>query len=107
MAHASRSIYHTAFGLGLLKNVYLWAATIVCLGLLVLVVYVGPLQDAFHTEPFGLREWLAVGGFGCVPFLVIEAFKISPWRIRPPGPSNLHASTAAEAPETGLRVAKA
>jgi Ca2+-transporting ATPase len=98
MAHASRSIYHTAFGLGVLKNMYLWAATIGCLGLLVLVVYVGPLQGAFHTESLGLREWLGIAGFGCVPFLVIEAFKVSPWRIHPPGPS---ARSLADAAETG------
>ena len=84
-AHASRSIYHTAFGLGLFKNLYLWAATIASFGLLVLVIYIGPLQDAFHTEPLGLREWAAVFGFGCIPFLVIEALKLSPWRMHPPG----------------------
>jgi magnesium-transporting ATPase (P-type) len=85
MAHASRSIYHTAVNLGAFKNLHLWAATIACLGLLVMVVYIGPLQDAFHTEALGLREWAGTFAFGCVPFLVIEAFKVSPWRLRPPG----------------------
>src|SRR3990172_1048534 len=85
MAHASRSIYHTVFSLGLFKNLYLWAATIACFGLLLLVVYIGPLQSAFHTEPLDLWEWAGVAGFGIIPFLVIEAFKVSPWRLRPPG----------------------
>jgi Ca2+-transporting ATPase len=86
MAHASRSIYHTAIGLGILKNMYLWVATFACLALLVLVLYVEPLQGAFHTEPIGPREWLGILAFGCIPFIVIEAFKMTPWRIRPPGP---------------------
>jgi Ca2+-transporting ATPase len=96
MAHASRSVYHTAVDLGAFKNLHLWAATIACLGLLVLVVYVGPLQDAFHTEPLGLREWAGVAAFGCVPFLAIEAFKLSPWRMRPPGQYEPAIRTAVE-----------
>jgi Ca2+-transporting ATPase len=86
MAHASRSVYHTAVELGFFKNLHLWAATVACLGLLVLVVYVEPLQNAFHTESLGLREWAGTFALGCIPFLAIEVFKLrSPWRLRPPG----------------------
>jgi Ca2+-transporting ATPase len=96
MAHASRSIYHTAFDLGVFKNPHLWAATLACLGLLVMVIYVGPLQDAFHTESLGLREWAGAFALGCIPLLAIEAFKLSPWRLQPPGQYTPAVSTVAE-----------
>ena len=57
-------------------------ARMTVLGLLLAVLYLPPLQDAFHTEGMGPREWLAVGGLSFVPLLVIEGMKVSPWRLR-------------------------
>ncbi|MBI2913238.1 MAG: cation-translocating P-type ATPase [Chloroflexi bacterium] len=86
-AYGSRSLYRTALGLGALSNRYLVAGTLVSFGLLLAVLYVSPLQEAFHTEAPGLWEWLAVAGLGSLPLLVIEGMKVSPWRLRPGGSS--------------------
>jgi Ca2+-transporting ATPase len=81
-AYGSRSLYRTAAGLGFFSNLYLVGGTLISFGLLLAVLYLPPLQDAFHTEGMGPREWLAVGGLSFVPLLVIEGMKVSPWRLR-------------------------
>ena len=81
-AYGSRSLYRTAVGLGFFSNPYLVGGTLISFGLLLAVLYLPPLQEAFHTEGMGPREWLAVGGLGFVPLLVIEGMKLSPWRLR-------------------------
>jgi Ca2+-transporting ATPase len=82
-AHGSRSLYRTIIDVGPLKNLYLVAATLLGFGLQLAVVYLPPLQEAFHTEGLGLREWLAVAIMGGFRLLVVEGLKLSPWRLRP------------------------
>ena len=82
-AHGTRSLYRTIIALGPLKNLYLVAATLVGFGLQLAVVYLPPMQEAFHTEGVGLREWLAVAVMGSIRLLVVEGLKVSPWRLRP------------------------
>lgn len=82
MAFGSRSLYRTVVSLGPLRNVHLVGGTIISFGMLLLVLYVPPLQEAFHTEVLGLREWLAVAGLGCLPLVVVEGMKAIPWRLR-------------------------
>jgi len=82
-AYGSRSLYRTVVGLGVLGNRHLVGGTLISFGLLLAVLYLPPLQEAFHTEVLGLREWLAVVGLGSLPLLVIEGMKVSPWRLRP------------------------
>ncbi|TET97581.1 MAG: cation-translocating P-type ATPase [Dehalococcoidia bacterium] len=83
MAFGSRSLYRTIVGLGPLRNRHLVVGVLISFGMLLAVLYVPPLQEAFHTEVLGLGEWLAVAGLGCLPLLVIEGRKLSPWRLRP------------------------
>lgn len=82
MAFGARSLYRTAVEMGPFTNPYLIAGVLISLGLLLLVLYVPPLQEAFRTEVLGPREWLAGTGLGCIPLLVIEGMKVSPWRLR-------------------------
>jgi hypothetical protein len=44
--------------------------------LLVAVIYVPWLQRPFRTEPFSVREWLAIGGLSLVPLVVADALKL-------------------------------
>jgi len=81
-AHGSRSLYRTIVALGPLKNLYLVGATAISWALLLLILYVPLLQDAFHAEPLSGSEWLAVAGLASLPLLVIEAMKVGPWRLR-------------------------
>lgn len=83
MAFAARSLYRTVIGMGPFTNLYLVGGVLISFGLLLLVLYVPPLQEAFHTEVLGLREWVAVVGLASVPLLAIEGMKVSPWRLRP------------------------
>ncbi|MEX0786219.1 MAG: cation-translocating P-type ATPase C-terminal domain-containing protein, partial [Dehalococcoidia bacterium] len=82
-AHGSRSLYRTILDIGPLSNPYVVVATIISFGGLLAVLYVPPLQDAFHTTTLGLREWIAVAGVGVGRLLLIEGMKVSPWRLRP------------------------
>jgi Ca2+-transporting ATPase len=82
-AHGSRSLYRTIIDLGLRSNPYVAIATLISFGALLIVLYVPALQEAFHTEALGVREWLAVGAVGFGRLLIIEGMKVSPWRLRP------------------------
>lgn len=60
--------------MGPLKNAYLLAGTLVSVVMLVLVLYLLPLQRLFHTESLG-GEWLFVALLACGPLRAIEAAK--------------------------------
>jgi Ca2+-transporting ATPase len=53
----ARSDERSAFA-GLFRNPWLWAATVLSLGLHVAVIYTPFLQNAFSTVGLTLREWL-------------------------------------------------
>jgi Ca2+-transporting ATPase len=81
-AQTCRSLYRTAWSLGLLSSPWLLAGIGASLGALLFALYVPPFTQAFETETLGAAEWLAVLGFAVAAPLVIEARKVSPWRLR-------------------------
>jgi len=81
-AMTCRSLYRTAWSLGLLSNAWLLAGIGASLGALLLVLYVPLLQDAFQTVSLGAGDWLVVVGFAVLPPALIEALKVSPFRLR-------------------------
>jgi len=81
-AMTCRSLYRTAWSLGLLSNAWLLAGIGASLGALLVVLYVPPLQDAFDTVTLGSGDWLAVIGFAVLAPALIEALKITPLRLR-------------------------
>lgn len=81
-AETCRSLYRTAWSLGLLSNRWLLAGIAVSLGALLIVLYVSPFDEAFETQKLGAVDWLAVLGFALIAPIVIEGLKLSPWRIR-------------------------
>ena len=84
-AHGSRSLYRTIKDIGPLSNPWVVWATLFSFVMMVAVLYVPFLQEAFHTEPLGWPEWTAVWAVALVRLGVIEGLKVSPWRLRPPG----------------------
>lgn len=81
-AHGSRSLYRTVWSIGIFSNLWLIAATLVSLVVLVAVLYVPPLQDAFHSTSLGWGEWLAVAVVSIGRLAVIEGMKIIRWPLR-------------------------
>jgi Ca2+-transporting ATPase len=81
-AMTCRSLYRTAWSLGLWSNAWLLVGIGASLGALLTVLYVPPLQDAFDTVTLGPGDWLAVIGFALLAPALIEALKITPLRLR-------------------------
>ena len=81
-AMACRSLYRTAWSLGLWSNPWLLVGVGASLGALLVVLYAPPLQDAFDTVTLGPGDWLAIIGFALVTPALIEALKISPVRLQ-------------------------
>jgi Ca2+-transporting ATPase len=81
-AATCRSLYRTAWSLGLLSNRWLLAGIGASLSALLVAVYVAPFDEAFETQKLGAVDWLAVLGFALAAPVAIEALKLSPWRIR-------------------------
>jgi magnesium-transporting ATPase (P-type) len=75
-------LYLTAWILGPLSNRWLLAGIGTSLVALLTVIYVPPLTEAFETETLSIAEWLVVLAFAVAAPTVIEAQKLSPWRLR-------------------------
>jgi Ca2+-transporting ATPase len=71
-----RSETRTVFRLGSLKNRWLDAAFVGSMMLQALVIYVPALQSLFHTQPLGLRDWVAVIAAASIPLVLIDAMKV-------------------------------
>ena len=82
MAFTCRSLYLPAWKLAPFGNPQLIAGVAFSLAALLLVLALPPLQDAFDTHGLEADEWAMVLGFSAVPLVLIEAMKLSPWRLR-------------------------
>jgi P-type Ca2+ transporter type 2C len=58
------------------QNVYLVLAVISSLLLLLVVMYVQPLQVIFHTVPLSVRQWLLVIGMASIPTFALAGFQL-------------------------------
>lgn len=72
MRHDTKSI----FTLGLLTNKYLTGALVLGILLQLLLLYVGPLQNAFHLQLLSTMDWVVVVILGLTPLLFSEIFKL-------------------------------
>ena len=75
-AHSDRSLRFTLLSLGLLTNRVLLWATGLSFSLLLLVIYVPPLQVIFDVVPLGLFEWSLVVGLSLIPLVGVELLKM-------------------------------
>jgi Ca2+-transporting ATPase len=82
-AFTCRSLYRTIWSLGLLTNRWLVAGAGLSLLLLLLVLYVPGLTDAFETKTLHADDWLVIAAFSAIPLAIIEGAKLSRWRLRP------------------------
>lgn len=58
-------------------NLYLVAAVLSSLLLMIAVIYIEPLQVIFHTLPIELRDWLLIIGMSAIPtFLLAGSFLV-------------------------------
>jgi Ca2+-transporting ATPase len=81
-AMAIRSERESLFGLGLFSNKPLLGAVLITFGLQMLVVYWGPLQRVFGTEPLSMAELATAIAVSTVVFWAAETFKLFVRRSR-------------------------
>jgi len=72
-----RSLARSLFSVGLFTNRWLLLALLWELGLLLLIVYLPPLQEIFLTYSFTGEEWLAAGLLAASILAVTEAAKLA------------------------------
>ncbi len=74
-AYSARSEHVSPFKLGLFSNSVLNKATLACIALTLIVIYVPALDVIFNTVPFGFRDWAVILPLSIIPFIVGEVFK--------------------------------
>ncbi|MDN4523480.1 calcium-translocating P-type ATPase, SERCA-type [Fictibacillus fluitans] len=68
---SERSVLHrNPFG-----NMALVLAVLSSVALLLVVMYIGPLQGIFHTVPLSFRDWLLVMGMAAIPTFALTGFQ--------------------------------
>lgn len=74
-AYSARSLRRPLLSIGVFSNRSMVLATIASFLLLLVVIYLPPLQPAFNTVGLGLNEWIVVVPLMFVPFIVVEITK--------------------------------
>jgi P-type Ca2+ transporter type 2C len=75
---SERSVFHR----NPFQNGYLVLAVISSILLLLVVMYVQPLQEIFHTVPLSVRQWLLVLGMASIPSFALAGFQLFKREIR-------------------------
>jgi len=73
--YANRSINNSVFNLSIFRNPWLFYASILTIGLQLVVVYVPGLNETFHTVPLKITDLLLLVMVGSTLLLVIELEK--------------------------------
>ena len=72
-----RSTTESVFTRDVFRNLWLWAAVVVCLLLQLAAVYVPVLQRALRTVPPSPRDWALIVGLSLLPVVVVELVKLA------------------------------
>jgi Ca2+-transporting ATPase len=64
------------------RNPYVWAALLLCTGLLLIAAYLPGLSDALRVETSGLRGWGLILGMSLVPLIVGQSVKAVVGKMR-------------------------
>ncbi|MBY6036153.1 calcium-translocating P-type ATPase, SERCA-type [Fictibacillus nanhaiensis] len=75
---SERSVFHR----NPFQNGYLVLAVISSILLLLVVMYVQPLQEIFHTVSLSLRQWLLVMGMASIPTFALAGFQLFKRELR-------------------------
>ncbi len=87
-AYSMRSEHFGAFKIGIFGNSTLNKATVLCVLLTLLVIYVPALDIIFNTISFDVMDWLTILPCIILPFLAGEVFKKIYYRTRKPETMN-------------------
>lgn len=63
------------FANDIFRSPYIWGALVLCLGLLLVAIYIPFLASLLQLEPLGTRGWLLALGFSLIPWIVGQALK--------------------------------
>lgn len=70
-----RSLLHSAFSIGFLKNLYALLGAALMLALQFLFTYLPLMNRLFHSAPIPAESWLRITGVAVVTFVVVESEK--------------------------------
>ena len=70
-----RSLKKTMFRRDIFSNWYLTGAVIIALFLILVAVYIPPLQKILATQPLGISAWVTIICFSFIEILLIEFYK--------------------------------
>lgn len=70
-----RSLTHSAFSVGLHKNMWVWIGTPIMIALQLLFVYAPPFQFVFESAPLSLLDWAWVVLAAVVAYIVVDIQK--------------------------------
>jgi len=82
-SYSARSENLSVFKLGFFKNAMLNKSFLLCIGLLMVVIYVPFLNPVFSTIPLKLTDWIKILPLSLIPFFAAEIDKvvrIKKWR---------------------------
>lgn len=75
-SYSQRSNTKSIFSKGFFENKYLLGSIIVSAGLMLLLLVIPPIRDAFALSSLEGSEWLMIIGFSLVPTILIELKKV-------------------------------
>ncbi|MDF2533294.1 MAG: calcium-translocating P-type ATPase, SERCA-type [Clostridia bacterium] len=75
-SHSSRSERFTVFKIGLFTNKIILWATLLCIVLLLVVIYIPFLRPIFETVALGVNDWAVILVFCFIPFAAGEIYKV-------------------------------
>ncbi len=71
-----RSLSRPIWQLNPFSNLYIWLAVGLSAGLLLLAIYLPPLQGLLGTASIGLKDWMTILGFSIFNLILLEATKL-------------------------------
>lgn len=71
-----RSMNQSVFKVGIFKNKFLLASTLVGIIIQVLIVSIGPIAKMFSVQSLGSMDWIIVAGLSLLPLIINELVKL-------------------------------
>ena len=81
-----RTLHAPLYVIGFFSNPWILISWMFNMGLLVCSIYVPFLQQALHTVPLGITDWILIFLVSLPVFLISEGYKLLRWRQRSQGP---------------------
>lgn len=75
-AYSQRSSTQLIFSKGFFENKYLLGSILISAGLMLLLVLIPPIREAFQLSSLDADEWMMIFGLSLIPIALIEATKL-------------------------------